>query len=100
MANYHRKKPEAEASDNKLISELKQENRTLKRQVARLQKQIVSIMSTYYGLKEEKTAKPMAKKPEVPKCEKCHAPGLKTVSMAGRIISRCLACLHTSTTPK
>lgn len=96
-------KPDRDAAKNKEIQDLKSENRTLKKQVNRLRKQILQLMHNYTQsevVAQEEMAHTKKKEVKGDRCDSCGSKEIKTVSLPHGTIIRCQACLQTKTVRK
>ena len=87
MGTQHR--PSRDDRKSKELAELRSENSHLKKQVARLRRQIEKMVEIHGLNVPEDDEQPMEKPPEGPVCEKCGGTDLTQVSGNGKVFLIC-----------
>lgn len=98
MKRTHRKSHKKELSETQYLKlenkKLRDENRTLKKQIKQLQRQEHYHEDT--RLEEEAEQMSFDLEPPVPKCPECFRPTLKEIHVVGRNWTYCEACDYDS----
>lgn len=76
----------------KEIDTLKAENRSLKKQITHLRKELHRLEHTVERNIEEAPAMAKATRAAVPKCKMCDSTDLKTLTIPSGVFSICMAC--------